>query len=113
MTELSLQQCTELSANDETALDHEEATALLQQLGPQWQLDTEKLTISYTFAFKDYYQTMAFVNLIAQVAHQQYHHPVLHVGYNRITVTYSTHSAGGLSIKDFICAAKINAAQNL
>ena len=113
MTELISQQCTELSAKNETALDHKEANELLQQLGPQWQLDTEKLTISHTFAFKDYYQTMAFVNVIAQVAHQQDHHPDLHVSYNRITVTYSTHSVGGLSIKDFICAAKINAAQKL
>jgi 4a-hydroxytetrahydrobiopterin dehydratase len=56
---------------------------------------------------------MAFVNVIAQIAHQQDHHPDLAVSYNRCTVTYTTHSVGGLSIKDFICAAKINVAQNL
>jgi 4a-hydroxytetrahydrobiopterin dehydratase len=56
---------------------------------------------------------MAFVNVIAQVAHQQDHHPELTVSYNRCTVSYTTHSVGGLSKKDFICAAKINAAQNL
>ena len=50
---------------------------------------------------------------IAQVVHQQNHHPDLLVSYNRCKVTYSTHSVNGLSIKDFICAAKINAAQNL
>lgn len=56
---------------------------------------------------------MAFVNVIAQIAHQQNHHPELQIHYNGCTVTYSTHSLAGLSINDFICAAKINAAQNL
>lgn len=112
MTELSLQQCTNLSGDD-AALDHDKATSLLQQLDPNWQLNKEEQTISYTYAFKNYYQTMAFVNVIAQIAHQQDHHPDLLVSYNRCTVTYSTHSVGGLSINDFICAAKINAAQIL
>ena len=113
MTELKSQQCTELSANSETALKQNEAIELLQQLDPQWQLNIDIPTINYTFTFKNYYQTMAFVNAIAQIAHQQDHHPDLHVSYNNCTVTYSTHSVGGLSIKDFICAAKINAAQTL
>jgi len=51
--------------------------------------------------------------VIAQIAHQQNHHPELTISYNCCTVNYSTHSVAGLSIYDFICAAKINAAQNL
>ncbi|NOQ88560.1 MAG: 4a-hydroxytetrahydrobiopterin dehydratase [Gammaproteobacteria bacterium] len=113
MTELVSQQCTELTADSETALGHNEAAELLQQLDPRWQLNIDVPAISYTFTFKNYYQTMAFVNVIAQIAHQQDHHPDLLVSYNSCTVTYSTHSVGGLSIKDFICAAKINAAQSL
>jgi 4a-hydroxytetrahydrobiopterin dehydratase len=95
------------------ALDQEKITDLLQQLDPQWQLDKDTRAISYTYKFNNYYQTMAFVNVIAQIAHQQDHHPELLVSYNRCTVTYSTHSIGSLSINDFICAAKINATQNL
>ena len=113
MTELISHQCTELSADGVTALSQKEAVELLQQLGPQWQLDIDIPTINFKFTFKNYYQTMAFVNVIAQIAHQQDHHPDLLVSYNSCTVTYSTHSVGGLSIKDFICAAKINAAQSL
>jgi 4a-hydroxytetrahydrobiopterin dehydratase len=64
-------------------------------------------TISKTFNFKNYYETMAFVNAIAWVAHHEDHHPDLEVGYNRCKVTYSTHSVGGLSENDFICAAKV------
>lgn len=110
--DLLTQQCSGLSS-DAPALSNGEATELLQQLRPQWTLDTEQKTIAHSYHFKNYYQTMAFVNVIAQIAHQQDHHPDLLVQYNRCTVTYSTHSVSGLSINDFICAAKINAAQNL
>ncbi len=112
MAELASQQCSNLSAND-NALNQEHASAYLSQLDPQWQLNEEQQSISYTYRFKNFYQTMAFVNVIAQIAHQQDHHPELLVSYNRCTVTYNTHSVGGLSINDFICAAKINSAQNL
>ena len=115
MTELNAalasQQCSNLAA-DNMALNHDEALTLLKKLDPQWHT-IENRAISFSFTFKNYYQTMAFVNLIAQIAHQQNHHPELLVSYNRCTVTYSTHSVAGLSINDFICAAKINAAQNL
>lgn len=109
---LDAQQCKNLSADDQP-LSLEESKRLLLQLNPQWQFDDSNQTISHTYKFKNYYQTMAFVNVIAQIAHQQDHHPDLLASYNRCSVTYSTHSVGGLSIKDFICAAKINAAQEL
>ena len=109
---LSSQQCSNLSAN-ECALGQEDIIRLGQELTPPWQLNEEEKSISHTYSFKNYYQTMAFVNVIAQIAHQQDHHPDLLVSYNRCTATYSTHSVDGLSIKDFICAAKINLAQDL
>ncbi len=112
LNKLSSQQCSDITADD-SALDKETASSLLAGLDPAWQLDSEAQTISHTFSFKNYYQTMAFVNVVAQIAHQQDHHPDQLVSYNRCTVTYSTHSVGGLSMKDFICAAKINAAQQL
>lgn len=61
------------------------------------------------FRFDNYYATMAFVNAVAWIAHQQDHHPELTVGYNRCIVRYVTHSANGISLNDFICAAKIDA----
>jgi len=112
MTDLHMQQCGSPSA-DLVALEQDETTKLTKQLDPLWQLDNDKQIITHTYSFKNYYQTMAFVNVIAQIAHQQDHHPDLLVTYNSCTVTYSTHSVGGLSINDFICAAKINAAQTL
>ena len=112
MNELHQQQCNSL-AGKLTALNSEEIAGLLQQLAPRWHLDDASTILSQTFSFKNYYQTMAFVNVVAQVAHQQDHHPDIQVSYNRCRVSYSTHEVNGLSLKDFICAAKINAAQLL
>jgi len=65
--------------------------------------------ITKTFNFKDYYQTMAFVNASAWVSHRENHHPDMEVFYNRCRISYSTHAINGLSINDFICAAKLDA----
>ncbi len=62
-----------------------------------------------TFHFRNYHDTMAFVNATAWVSHREDHHPELEVGYNRCRVRYSTHAIGGLSENDFICAARIDA----
>nr|ALV86807.1 putative pterin-4-alpha-carbinolamine dehydratase [uncultured bacterium P11N2] len=69
--------------------------------------DSQRITKAYRF--KNYYETMAFVNAVAWIAHRQDHHPDLTVGYRECTVSYTTHSAGGLSEKDFACAAKLDA----
>lgn len=73
----------------------------------------EEGRIARTFKFKNYYETLAFVNAIAYVIHTEDHHPDLAVSYNRCTVRFHTHSVnngqGGLSLNDFICAAKIDA----
>lgn len=65
-------------------------------------------TIVKTYKFRDYYQTMAFVNATAWISHHEDHHPDLEVGYNQCRVRYSTHAIKGLSENDFICAAKID-----
>jgi len=65
--------------------------------------------IQKRFDFKDYHHTLAFVNALAWIAHAEDHHPDLLVSYNRCTVRYNTHSVGGISINDFICAAKVDA----
>ena len=68
--------------------------------------------IRKTFSFANYYETMAFVNGVAWIAHRADHHPDLEVGYNKCTVRYSTHSVGGLSESDFASAAKVEALFN-
>ena len=88
----------------------DDAIALLHnEIHPDWQLAADRQSIKRVFKFKNYYETMAFVNVVAMIAHQQDHHPEMNVGYNTCSVAYSTHSVGGLSDYDFICAAKIDA----
>ena len=90
----------------EAGLSHHAVSAHLALL-PGWQLATDSGDIRKEFPFKDYFHTMAFVNAVASIAHREDHHPDLEVGYNRCLVRYSTHDVGGLSLNDFICAAKV------
>ena len=76
-----------------------------------WEVVQGELVKEY--AFKNYYETLAFINAIAYVIHAEDHHPELIATYNRCVVKFDTHSVnagrGGLSENDFICAAKVDA----
>ncbi len=74
---------------------------------PDWALVDGAIEKTYTFA--DYHRTMAFVNALAWIAHREDHHPELRVSYGRCVVRFDTHSVGGISINDFICAAQVDA----
>ena len=65
--------------------------------------------IEKTFAFKGWLETVAFVDALAWVCHVEDHHPELRVSFDRCTIRFSTHSAHGISVNDFICAAKADA----
>lgn len=98
------------SRHQETALtDAEIADHLAAITG--WALQDGKIV--KTFSFKNYYETLAFVNAIAYAIHAEDHHPELVVTYNRCVVKFDTHSVnggrGGISENDFICAAKVDA----
>lgn len=92
------------------ALDAETQAVLMSQLAG-WTLAGHGSTaqLSRIFTFADFHRTMAFVNAVAWVAHEQDHHPDMQVSYNRCTLTWATHSVGGLSVNDFICAARVDA----
>ena len=74
---------------------------------PGWKLEGK--SIEKTFKFKDYHETIAFVNGIAEISHKENHHPDLAVGYNKCVVVYTTHDAAEVTENDFICAAKVEA----
>jgi 4a-hydroxytetrahydrobiopterin dehydratase len=65
-------------------------------------------SIVKTYSFKNYYETIAFVNAAAWISHREDHHPEMLVGYNTCRVSYVTHAINGLSTNDFICAAKLD-----
>ncbi|MDO8413551.1 MAG: 4a-hydroxytetrahydrobiopterin dehydratase [Gallionellaceae bacterium] len=87
-------------------LSQDQVNRLIQQLDGWEQYDR---IIGKTFEFKNYYQTMAFVNAVAWLSHREDHHPEMSVSYNKCHVEYSTHAINGLSENDFICAAKVDA----
>lgn len=78
---------------------------------PGWKLsgDGDEVAIEKTFTFTDYYETMAFVNALALVAHRLDHHPDLSVHYAKCVVRFGTHALHGISETDFECAARADA----
>ncbi len=77
----------------------------MQSLLPGWHVAPDRL--DKTFRFANYHETLAFVNALAYVAHREDHHPDLGVHFNRCDVAWSTHDAGGVTLNDCICAAKV------
>lgn len=74
---------------------------------PGWQEQGDAIVRRYVFA--DYHRTMAFVNAVADMANAEDHHPEMTVAYDHCTVLFATHSAGGVTDNDLICAAKADA----
>jgi 4a-hydroxytetrahydrobiopterin dehydratase len=88
-------------------MTEEEANKYLSEtLG--WKLADDKKSISRDFEFKDFKESMDFVNHIAGIVNEEGHHPDIYIFYNKVQLALSTHAIGGLSENDFILAAKIN-----
>jgi 4a-hydroxytetrahydrobiopterin dehydratase len=90
------------------SMDAVAARERLTELSPEWRLEPDGRSIVRDFKFKDFYRTMGFVNAVAYIANREDHHPDLEVGYSTCRVRYTTHAIKGLSLNDFICAAKID-----
>jgi len=104
MSDLATLHCKRLEGHP--AMTAADIVAHLQEaIG--WSLDEG--SIAKTFRFTDYHRTMAFVNAVAWIAHREDHHPDIAFGYDRCTVRFNTHSVSGISLNDFICAAKVDA----
>ncbi|MGI9245720.1 MAG: 4a-hydroxytetrahydrobiopterin dehydratase [Steroidobacteraceae bacterium] len=91
------------------ALPPETAREHLRQLDPAWRIADDGRSLRRAFGFEDFYRTMAFLNAVAWLANAEDHHPDFEAGYNYVRLAFSTHTVGGLSLNDFICAAKIDA----
>lgn len=90
------------------ALSVEQVQNLLPQLNNQWNVSSDNRIIERKLSFKNFYETMAFVNALAWIANIENHHPDLEVGYNYCHVRFMTHALNGLTHNDFICAAKLD-----
>lgn len=90
------------------ALEAEQIKHLLSQLDNKWEVSEDQRSLNRRLSFKNFYETMAFVNALAWIANTENHHPDLEVGYNYCHVTFMTHALDGLTHNDFICAAKMD-----
>ena len=85
------------------------AQILMAQLDPQWRLSDDGKSLHREWQFRNFLHTMSFVNALAYLANREDHHPDLEIGYGYCRVRWSTHDVGGLSMNDFVCAAKVDA----
>ncbi|MFC4526602.1 4a-hydroxytetrahydrobiopterin dehydratase [Dyella halodurans] len=102
---LASQHCTPRKGK-EHALDQAKVTDLLAQL-PGWQVVADGKAIVKDFKFRDFHHTLGFINAVGFMANQEDHHPDLEAGYGHCQILWSTHDVGGLSLNDFICAARV------
>ena len=107
MKELSEKKCAPCEGGVET-LKPAKVKLLRKQLHKDWKIAKDSKSLTRSLKFKDFYRTMSFVNALSHIANTEDHHPDMEVGYGYCRVTFSTHAIGGLSVNDFICAAKLD-----
>jgi 4a-hydroxytetrahydrobiopterin dehydratase len=105
---LAEQTCMPIKAGDPPLIAQEVQD--LMRLIPKWSL--KEKAIVREFRFEDFQQAMDFVNKAADVANDQDHHPEILISYNTVLLTFTTHAIKGLSLNDFISAAKIDRLTN-
>ena len=87
------------------ALNKAEIDQILQH-HPDWKLQSAKLVREWTF--KDFVESMAFVNQVATIAESAGHHPDIDIRYNKVLLGLVSHDAGGITKRDADMAGKID-----
>ena len=102
---------TQLSHQNRRALSATEIVTQLSKLNGEQALGWRLLdgALEKTFDFKNYHETIGFVNAVAFIANAENHHPDLTLTYSRCTVRFNTHDVKGISVSDFFCASKVDA----
>ncbi len=91
--------------SDAMKLSEAEAQTKLTSL-PGWEFKNGEITKLYKF--KDFLGAIDFVSMVAGIAEAHDHHPDILIQYNKVRLTLSTHSVGGLTEKDFMLAREID-----
>jgi 4a-hydroxytetrahydrobiopterin dehydratase len=86
-------------------LSEEETSKLAREI-PNWEIGKDE--IKRTFNLGNFKAAIGFVNHVAEIAERENHHPEIEISYSKVEIELKTHSVGGLSINDFILAAKID-----
>lgn len=85
----------------------DDATVAAGLVGLDWERQDDAIVTVRTF--RDFVEALAWVNQVGALAEAREHHPDIAISWNRVTLTLSTHSAGGLTGKDLDLAAAIDA----
>lgn len=106
--DLLKKKCVPCEGGDIDPFTPEEARNYLADI-PGWDLNDSGKQISKEYKFIDFIGAINFVNLVADIAEMEGHHPDIYIFYNKVKLELWTHAIGGLSENDFIIAAKIDA----
>ncbi|VAW48899.1 hypothetical protein MNBD_GAMMA04-190 [hydrothermal vent metagenome] len=106
MTSLLNQRCQEVVKGDKPLIIPAIESHLSQLQG--WEAPISYAEMTKTFPFKNYLQTISFVNAVTWIAHKEDHYPSITFDYNCVHITLSSKPIKGLSLNDMILAAKIN-----
>jgi 4a-hydroxytetrahydrobiopterin dehydratase len=88
-------------------MESSDVAKYLTLLKTPWMVTDEGKKIEKKFKFKDFSESMQFVNKVADIAQEQGHHPDIEISYDKVKIELTTHAIGGLSTNDFIMASKI------
>ncbi len=86
-------------------MDKSQVEAMLMKVD-EWEL--KENSIQKAHRFKNFQESMKFVNIVAELAEEEGHHPDICISWNKVTLTLTTHAIKGLSENDFILASKID-----
>jgi len=106
MDDLVLKKCVPCEGGVDPLSAHEVAEYKKQISG--WEVSEDHKHISKKLKFKNFVEAMKFINIVADLAESEGHHPDIHISYSAVTLELWTHAIGGLSENDFILAAKID-----
>ncbi|HYF13081.1 MAG TPA: 4a-hydroxytetrahydrobiopterin dehydratase [Candidatus Paceibacterota bacterium] len=88
-------------------LTREEAEKLQKEV-VDWALVDDARLLAKSYRFKNFVESMEFVNKVADIAEEEGHHPDITISYSDVGIELTTHAIDGLSENDFILAAKID-----
>lgn len=104
--DLSNQKCIPCEVGGKPLVQHE-IDFYLKDI-PQWKVSNDNKKIFRSFKFIDFKSSLEFVNKVGELAESEGHHPDFTINYNNVALELTTHAVGGLSVNDFIVAAKID-----
>jgi len=106
MSDLAQQKCIPCEGGV-PSLQGDEIARYQEQLASDWQvIDAHHLLKDYTF--KNFVEALAFTNQVGEVAEAEGHHPDIYLAWGKVGIKIWTHKIDGLSVSDFILAAKID-----